>query len=331
MFRFASPYAFVLLALIPLVMWYRRRHRPVAMAATAVQSVNDIGPSPALTLRRMMPLLYYLMLILLVTALARPQWGTRRMPVTTEGVNIILAMDLSGSMGAMDFSHNGRPITRLRAVKMVVRDFIAQRGGDRIGLVVFGSQAYTQLPLTQDYQTIAAILDRLEIGAAGPNTAIGDAIGISLKRIADIKSRANVIILLSDGSSNSGEFEPQVAAGIARDKGVKIHTIGVGGTGRAPFLVDDPIFGKRQIYQQVKLDETTLRAIAKETDGLYFHARDLAGLKKIYATIDTLEKTKVEAPGFAEYNELYTYLLLPAILLLGVWIVLKNTRFLAIP
>lgn len=331
MFRFASPYAFLLLAIIPLVVWYRRRQRPAAMAATAVHAVGEIKPSPALALHRAMPLLYYLMLVLLITALARPQWGTRRMPVTTEGINIILAMDLSGSMGAMDFSHNGRPVTRLEAVKMVVQDFIARRSGDRIGLVVFGSQAYTQLPLTQDYQTIAAILDRLDIGAAGPNTAIGDAIGISLKRIADIKSRTNIIILLSDGRSNSGELEPQTAADVARDKGIKIYTIGVGGTGRAPFLVDDPIFGKRQVYQQVELDEGTLRSIADSTGGLYFHARDLEGLKKIYATIDTLEKTKVEAPSFAEYNELYLYFLLPAFILLSVWIVLKNTRFLAIP
>lgn len=331
MFRFASPYAFLLLAIIPLVVWYRRRQRPAAMAATAVYAVGEIKPSPALALHRAMPLLYSLMLVLLITALARPQWGTRRMPVTTEGINIVLAMDLSGSMGAMDFSHNGRPVTRLEAVKLVVQDFIARRGGDRIGLVVFGSQAYTQLPLTQDYQTIAAILERLDIGAAGPNTAIGDAIGISLKRIADIKSRTNIIILLSDGRSNSGELEPQTAADIARDKGIKIYTIGVGGTGRAPFLVDDPIFGKRQVYQQVELDEATLRNIADTTGGLYFHARDLEGLKKIYATIDTLEKTKVEAPSFAEYNELYLYFLLPAFILLSGWIVLKNTRFLAIP
>lgn len=331
MFRFASPYAFLLLAFIPLLAWYRRRRQPAAMAATAVHTVTGIRPSPALILHRALPLLYYLVLILLVTALARPQWGTRRMPITTEGVNIVLAMDLSGSMAAMDFSLNGRPVTRLAAVKSVVQDFIAKRSGDRIGLVVFGSQAYTQLPLTQDYQTIAAILHRLDIGAAGPNTALGDAIGISLKRIADIKSRTNIIILLSDGSSNSGELEPRTAADIAKDKGVKIYTIGVGGTGRAPFLIDDPIFGKRQIYQRVELDETTLRSIADTTGGLYFHARDLAGLEKIYTTIDTLEKTKVEAPSFAEYNELYLYFLLPGFILLSIWIVLRNTRFLAIP
>jgi Ca-activated chloride channel family protein len=331
MFRFATPYAFLLLLLIPGVMGYRRRQRPATLAATAVHAVMDIGPSLALTLHRLLPVLFYLVLVLLVTALARPQWGTRRMPLESEGVNIILAMDLSGSMGAIDFSHNGRAINRLQAVKIVVREFIAQRDGDRIGLVVFGSHAYTQLPLTRDYQTIATLLERLEIGAAGPNTAIGDAIGISLKRIMDIESRANVIILLSDGSSNSGELEPRAAAEIAKDKGVKIYTIAVGRTGRAPFLVNDPIFGQRQIYQRVELDEKALQMIAQTSGGLYFHAQDLDGLKKIYATIDAMEKTTVEVQSYAEYNDLYLYLLLPGFGLLALWILLKNTRFLEIP
>lgn len=330
MFRFATPYAFLLLAPIPLIVWYRRRRKPAAMADSGMHAA-DPAPSPTLRLYRLLPLIYYLVLILLVAALARPQWGTRRMPIKTEGINIILAVDLSESMAAIDFNHNGKQINRLQAVKIVVGDFIAQRSGDRIGMVVFGSQAYTQLPLTRDYQTISTILDRLAIGAAGRTTAIGDAIGISLKRIVDIKSRSNVIILLTDGRSNSGELAPQTAAGIARQKGVKIYTIGVGGTGRAPFLINDPIFGQHEIYQQVDLDEKTLRTIADETGGLYFRAQDLDGLKKIYHTIDAMEKTTVEAQSFAEYNELYPYFLLPAFTLLGLWIVLKNTRFLSIP
>ncbi|MDA8141592.1 MAG: VWA domain-containing protein [Desulfobacteraceae bacterium] len=331
MFRFASPYAFLLLLLIPVIVWYRRRQRPATLAATAVHSLKEIGPSPALTLHRLLPGIYYLVIILLILALARPQWGTRRLPQESEGINIILALDLSGSMGAIDFSHGGQILNRLQAVKLVVRQFIAERSGDRIGVVVFGSQAYTQLPLTRDYQTIAAILDRLEIGMAGPNTAIGDAIGISIKRITDVKSRSNVIILLSDGSSNSGELEPQTATEIAKEKGVKIYTIGVGTTGRAPFLINDPIFGQREIYQQVEIDEKTLKSIADTTGGSYFHARDLEGLKQIYATIDAMEKTKVEVQSYADYNELYLYLLLPAFGLLAVWILLKNTRFLEIP
>lgn len=331
MFRLATPYALLLLALIPLLVWYRRRRRPPALAVAETRLAAGLGASPALRLHRLLPTIYYLMLVLLIAALARPQKGTERLPTETEGINIVLTVDLSGSMAAEDFNFQGGRLNRLEAIKMVVRDFIARRAGDRIGMVVFGSQAYTQLPLTRDYQTINAILDRLTIGAAGRNTAIGDAIGISVKRLADIESRSNIIILLTDGRSNTGELEPMAAAGIARQKQIKIYTIGVGGKGRAPVPIDDPIFGRRYVYQQDDLDEEGLQAIAKETGGLFFRAEDLESLQKIYATIDQLEKNKVEVQGFAEYKELYLYLLTPALLLLAAWIVLKHTRFLEIP
>lgn len=331
MFRFATPYAFLLFVTIPLIIWYRRRHSAVAMAHSGLLPLGGISPSPGIIFFKALPLFFYLVLILLVTALARPQWGTQRTLVNSEGINIVLAVDLSESMQALDFEVGGQRVNRLQAVKGVVKDFISQRNGDRIGLVVFGSQAYTQLPLTRDYQTISDILDRLEIGAAGRTTAIGDALGISLKRLEDIKSRSNVIILLSDGRSNSGELEPGTAADIARTKGVKVYTIGIGSKGRVPFIFDDPIFGKRQIYQQVDLDETTLKEIADKTGGLYFRAKDTAGLKKIYSTIDTMEKNKVKVESFAEYNELYLYFLIPAFFMLVIWILLRNTRFLAIP
>jgi Ca-activated chloride channel homolog len=331
MFRLATPYALLLLALIPPLVWYRRHRVRPALAGADTRLAADLAPSPALTAHRLLPVLYYLVLVLLIGTLARPQWGTQRLPTETEGINIVLTVDLSGSMAAEDFTYQGQRMNRLQAIKMVVRDFIARRTGDRIGMVVFGSQAYTQLPLTRDYQTIAALLERLEIGAAGKNTAIGDAIGISVKRLMDIESRTNIIILLTDGRSNTGELEPGAAAGIARQKEIKIYTIGVGGKGRAPVPIDDPIFGRRYVYQEDDLDETGLRAIADETGGRFFRAEDLEALQKIYATIDSLEKNKVTVQGFAEYKELYFFLLLPALLLLAVWIVLKNTRFLEIP
>jgi Ca-activated chloride channel family protein len=333
MFRFAAPYVLSLLVLIPATIWYRllRQSHP-ALAASSVRDAATLPPSVMLRLDRLLPVLYYGALVLLVAALARPQWGSRQILMDTKGVNIILALDLSESMAALDFKQNGKIINRLEAVKTVVRDFIAKRTGDRIGMVVFGSQAYTQLPLTRDYQTIATILDRLQIGAAGRSTAIGDAIGISLKRLEDIESKSNVIILISDGSSNSGELEPLAAADIAGRKKVKIYTIGVGERGgRAPFLVNDPIFGQRYVYQRVELDEETLKAIAQRTDGLYFRATDLDGLQKIYGTIDKLEKTDIKVKTFDNYKELYIYLLLPALGLLGLWMVLRNTRFLQIP
>ena len=331
MFRFADPYVFLLLALIPLLVWIRRRRVRPAMADPNVDLAADVAPSPLLAIHRLIPLLYYLALVLLVMALARPQWGTQRTPVDTQGINIILTLDLSESMAALDFHQQGQTVNRLEAVKSVVRDFIAQRSGDRIGMVVFGSQAYTQLPLTRDYQAIEDILNRLQIGAAGRSTAIGDAIGISLKRLSDVHSRSNVIILLTDGRSNSGELEPDIAADLARQKGVKIYTIGVGSKGQVPILVHHPIFGDQYIYQEVDLDETTLRTIAEKTQGLYFRAQDMDGLRRIYQKIDSMEKTTVKAVSFAEYNDLYSPFIIAAFILLSVWIILKNTRFLSIP
>ncbi|MGD8834042.1 MAG: VWA domain-containing protein [Desulfobacteraceae bacterium] len=332
MFRFASPYVLILLATIPITIWYRirRMHRP-ALASSGTGAVEDLPKSAVIKLQGLMPVLFYIALALMITALARPQWGTRQMEVSDSGINIILAVDLSESMAALDFKHQGEIINRLEAVKRVVQEFIGNRNGDRIGMVVFGSQAYTQLPLTRDYNTIVTMLERLKIGAAGRATAIGDAMGISLKRLQDIESRSNIIILLTDGRSNSGEFEPLAAAAIAKEKGVKVYTIGVGGKGRAPFPVTDAIFGQRYVYQKVDMDERTLRAIADETEGLYFRAQDMEGLKKIYDTIDALEKTEVKTKTFAEYNDLYRYLLLPGLALLGIWIILQNTRFLKVP
>jgi Ca-activated chloride channel family protein len=333
MFRFASPYFLLLLALIPATIGYGQRRVPdPALASSGMGSGSAlIAPSPLLKMVRLMPFMFYLSLLLMILGLARPQWGTRRMSVNTSGINIILAIDLSESMAALDFKYQGNTVNRLEAVKTVVRNFIQKRSGDRIGMVVFGSQAYTQLPLTQDYNTIGTLLERLQIGAAGRATAIGDAIGISLKRLEDIESKSNIIILLTDGRSNSGEFAPATTAAIAKEKGVKIYTIGVGSQGKAPFLINDPIFGQRYIYQEADIDEDTLKSIADQTKGQYFRAQDLEELNKIYTTIDQLEKTDVKIKTFAQYNELYLYLLLPAFGLLSLWVVLENTRFLRIP
>jgi len=267
----------------------------------------------------------------MIIAMARPQWGTQQIDISTEGVNIVLTTDLSGSMAALDFKLKGKIVNRLEAVKSVVSDFISKRMSDRIALVVFGTNAYTQLPLTRDYNTIASILERLQIGAAGDNTAIGDAIGISLKRLEDVKSKSNIIILLTDGQSNTGELSPENAADIAVQKKVKIYTIGVGTRGEAPFLVRHPVLGERYVYQKVDMDEKTLKNIADKTGGLYFRAEDSEGLKKIYDTIDKLEKTEAKVKSFAEYKELYPFFLFPAFVLLVLWIILVNTRFLSVP
>lgn len=332
MFRFASPHFLLLILAIPAAFYFHRRRRMhPAMGVSSLHSVAGIESSFVLKTNWIMPFLKHSALCFIIIAMARPQWGTRQVSVLTEGVNIMLAVDLSESMAALDFKKQGKVINRLEAIKGVVSDFVSKRSGDRIGMVVFGTQAYTQLPLTRDYNTIASILNRLKIGAAGERTAIGDAIGISLKRLEDIKSKSNIIILLTDGQSNAGELFPQVVTEIAVEKGVKIYTIGVGSKGRAPFLIKHPILGERYVYRQVNIDETTLKDIADKTGGLYFRAKNTEGLQEIYETIDALEKTEVKVKTYAQYKEFYIFFLIPAFVLLVFWIVLSNTRYLRIP
>ncbi|MBU8849478.1 MAG: VWA domain-containing protein [Desulfobacterales bacterium] len=331
MFRFASPLFLLLLFVVALVWFLKLRKKSTShIKVSSLKGVDTLSQSFMVTLSRFVPFLKIISLVLLILALARPQWGDKKINVTTEGVNIILALDLSESMRALDFKKDKKIVTRLEAVKTVVRDFIMKREGDRIGMVVFGSNAFTQLPLTRDYNTIAFILDRLKIGAAGPRTAIGDAIGISLMRLEDIQSKSNIIILLTDGKSNSGELSWQDATKIAAQRKVKIYTIGVGTKGEAPFLVDS-LFGKRYVYQKVDMDLTALKKIAAETQADFFEAGDLKSLGLIYEMINNLEKTKVEVEKWVEYKELYPGLLMAGLILFLINIVLSNTRFLRIP
>jgi Ca-activated chloride channel family protein len=174
-------------------------------------------------------------------------------------------------------------------------------------------------------------MDRIEIGAAGTDTAIGDAIGISLKRLKDIDSKSNIIILLTDGQSNAGELSPETATQIAKTAGVKIYTIGVGTRGKAPFRIEHPLFGEQFVYQKVNIDEAALDRIAKACGGMYFKADNTTELAKIYDMIDNMEKTTVKVKTFAEYRELYRFCLIPAFVLLVVWILLNHTRYLRVP
>ncbi|WP_321492011.1 VWA domain-containing protein [uncultured Desulfobacter sp.] len=344
MFRFASPWFLLLLAL-PwlwlLIHWARntRRHsfkwlpQPSghSIRVSSLTGTSRVPFSFAVMAARLMPLAKVLALSLMLIALARPQAGERKINVDTEGVNIILALDLSGSMEALDFKSDGKIVTRLDAVKSVVSDFIMKRDGDRIGLVVFGTNAFTQVPLTRDYNTIAFMLDHLKIGAAGPNTAIGDAIGISLKRLEDIPSKSNIIILLTDGKSNAGELSWQEAAKIAAQRKIKIHTIGVGSRGKVPFLVNSPLFGKQYVYRQVDMDWEALDSIASQTGGTFFKAKDTDTLTSIYKMIDSMEKTKVKVDKWVDYRELYTMFLIPGLLLYLACLVLGSTRLLELP
>ncbi|MBU1196682.1 MAG: VWA domain-containing protein [Proteobacteria bacterium] len=331
MFRFASPLFLLLLIILALIVFFKmRKTRRRHINVSSLKGLDSISSQGTVLISKLLPVLKILGLICLILALARPQWGDKKINVATEGVNIILALDLSESMRALDLKIDDRIVTRLDAVKSVVREFIMKREGDRIGMVVFGSNAYTQLPLTRDYNTISFILDKLEIGAAGPRTAIGDAIGISLKRLEDIQSKSNIIILLTDGESNSGELSWQDAAKIAASRKVKIYTIAVGTRGKAPFLVNG-LFGQRYVYQDVNVDLDALKSIAEQTFGSFFQAKDTQALARIYDNINSLEKTRVDVTKWVEYREWYPSVLMAGLAFILVYLVLNNTRFLRVP
>ena len=332
MFRFASPLFLILLLGLLILFFIRfKTNKTSHLKISNLQFGDDLPNSFFLILSKLLVSLKYIALILLILGMARPQSGTQKSETTTQGVNIILALDLSGSMAALDFKIKDQVVTRLEAVKNVVNNFIMKRDGDRIGMVVFGSNAFTQIPLTRDYNTIAFMLSRLKIGAAGQSTAIGDAIGISLKRLQDVKSKSNIIILLTDGKSNAGSISPETAAEIAMEQKVKIYTIGVGTKGEAPFLVKNAFGKDKYVYQKVDIDTDMLKSIAEKTEGEFFKAENTQTLDQIYSMIDRLEKTEVKVKKWVEYKEYYLYFLIPAFILICLYIMLANTRFLRIP
>jgi len=269
-------------------------------------------------------------LALLVLGAARPQLYNVSREIRSPGVDIILCLDTSGSMQAMDFQLDGRPVSRLTAVKKVVSEFIKKREMDRIGLVVFGEEAFTQAPLTLDKGLLLDLVNRMKIGMAGDRTAIGSAIAIGGKRLKDLKARSKILILLTDGRHNAGELTPNEAADAVQALGIKIYTIGVGGKGPAPFPVRTS-FGTRIVHQEVDLDEETLNKVAEIGHGKYFRASDTDRLKEIYDTIDRQEKTEVKVKEFFHFNELYLYFLVPALFLLGTEVFVRTTILRVIP
>jgi Ca-activated chloride channel family protein len=331
MFEFGQPLWLLLLILPFLILlarrWYGGQPALTVSGLDAAKSATTL----ASRLAGMLPLLKYMAMALLIVALAGPRLGEGEVVERAEGVDIVLAVDLSESMAALDFKTDEGAVTRLEAVKEVVSEFIADRRGDRIGLVVFGSEAYTQMPLTRDYEALRRVLGQLEIGAAGSHTAIGDALGIGLKRLLESEAESRVMILLTDGQSNIGDISPDEAVAALEASGVRVYTIGAGTHGNAPYRVDDPLFGERVIYRKADIDEQILEMIARRTGGLYFRATDTDGLRRIYDQIDELEKTEIETVIHAEYEPLYPWLLGGALALLLLFATLVNTRFLRVP
>ncbi len=329
-FRFEDPWLLLLILLLPVAAFMVRSNRNAVLSYSSIGRLKTVRPDRMGLVASIPRFLKALAFVLLILALARPQEGHRRSQILSAGVDIVLAIDTSGSMQALDFKKEDKPIDRLEVVKDVVAEFIENRENDRMGMVVFGQEAFTQCPLTLDHDILLSFLDDLKIGVAGDSTAIGSAIGIAVKRLKDLKSKSKVIILLTDGRNNAGSLSPAQAAQIGKTFGIKIYTIGVGTRGKAPFLVDS-LFGKQYIYQNVEIDEKTLQEIAETTGAKYFRATDRESLKNIYQQIDNLEKSEVKILDRSQYRELFVYFLVPGLIIIILETLLSHTRLRKIP
>ena len=265
-------------------------------------------------------------LSLLILALARPQTGHEQSKQRTEGLDMMLVIDTSGSMRGMDFVIDGKRQDRLSVAKEVLKKFIEARSDDRLGLTIFGSNAFAYVPLTLDHDVLTRYLDEVSIGMAGESTAIGDAIGVATNRLKDLKAKSKVMILLTDGSNQAGKVEPMDAAKAAKAMGVKIYSIGVGSKGLVPVPTQ---FGYQNV--RIDLDEELLGKIADLTGGQYYRATDTETLAKIYQTIDELEKTEREIEVFRLYEESYSSFVWPALILIILEICFNISRWRRIP
>ena len=316
--RFADPWALWLLATLPLLAWLRGRVGPapavVFPSADLVrQAAREVAPSHPGRLRGALRLGA---LGLLILALARPQQGLGTADVEASGIDIVLAIDVSGSMAALDFQSEGKPGSRLDAVKKVVEDFVAGRPNDRLGLVAFAGRPYLVSPLTLDHDWLVRGLERLRIGLVEDGTAIGSGIASSVNRLRDRRAKSRVVILLTDGENNSGKVSPLTAADAARALGVRVYTIGAGTRGEAPMPIVDRFGRQRIVMTPVDVDEETLQKVAETTGAKFFRATDTDSLRRIYEEIDQLEKTTETMKHFEEYRELFPWAILGALSLL---------------
>lgn len=324
MIHFEWPWLLSLLPLPLLIRWLLPAHKPVEQAALKVPFLDDFseGDTRIVSQTRRWPFLAAAIAwILLIAACTRPQWLGDPIEQAVSGRDLMLAVDLSGSMEVEDFVINKQAVDRLTATKWVAGDFINRRVGDRLGLILFGTQAYLQTPLTFDRKTVMTLLDESQIGLAGDNTAIGDAIGLAVKRLKNQEVNSRVLILMTDGANTAGEVSPLKAAELAAENQLKIYTIGIG----ADEMLVRSFFGAQKVNPSQDLDEKTLTAIAEKTGGVYFRARNTDELNNIYQLLDQLEPAEKDKQYFRPRSELYYWPLAGALLLAAV-IALSRVR-----
>ena len=319
---FLHPHFLFLLIMVPLfIAWYlwKQRDMQASMQISSLKGFSKAPVSKKIYLRHLIFALRMLTISLLIIILARPQSTNSIRNVTTEGIDIVMALDISSSMLAEDFKPN-----RLEAAKEVAVQFISGRPDDKIGLVIFAAESFTQCPLTTDHKVLINLLKDIHVNMLEDGTAIGMGLATAVARIKDSKAKSKVIILLTDGVNNRGEIAPATAAEIAKTFGVRVYTVGVGTVGMAPYPVQT-VFGKQYQQMEVKIDEDLLQNIAKITGGKYFRATNKNKLKEIYQEIDKMEKTKIEVKEYTKRKEEYMLFAAIAGLLLLLEILLKNT------
>ncbi|MEO6832041.1 MAG: VWA domain-containing protein, partial [Chitinophagaceae bacterium] len=300
--KFAYPIAFLLFLLIPLVLffqWRRRRRAHPAFRLTTISGLAHIKPSLRTKMRFILPVLRVLAMSALIVALARPQSSSVSENVDSEGIDIVIAMDVSGSMLAEDFQPN-----RIEASKKLAAEFIEGRPGDRIGLVIFAGEAFTQCPVTIDHRVLLEQVAAVQSGDLADGTAIGDGLATAVDRLRSSPGKSKVVILLTDGVNNAGKIGPELALEIAKTYHVRVYSVGIGTQGSAPYSVKTP-YGVQRSMMPVEIDEALLRKISDETGGVYYRATGNSSLKAIYAQIDKLEKTKVQVSSYKHYAELF--------------------------
>ncbi len=327
MIRFESPQCFLILLIVPIIYFLIKKRKQSVIRFSSLNEIKKLNAYGAVRTRWLVYALRCVAFSLMITALARPQAVEAEREFETKGIDIVIALDISGSMLAEDY----KPGNRITVAIEEAKKFIKTRENDRIGLVVFARKGYTQCPLTLDYQVLIQLLDQVEIGMIKDGTAIGLGIGTAVNRLRDSKAKSKVIILITDGENNAGNVDPITAAELAKSFGIRIYTICIGKGGLVPFPIEDPIFGKRYVQAEVKIDEKTLKRIADIADGHYFPAGDAEALAKAYKEINQLERSEVKVKEYSSYRELYHLFLIPGVLLLLLETALTNTIFLKLP
>lgn len=317
------------LLVVAMAVYYfkRRQFKSATIKYSDIRIVSRVAKTTRQKYRPLLLVLRVAAVALFVVAFARPRHGTETHESSSEGIDIMLCLDVSSSMMAEDF----KPNNRLFVAKEEIKKFVQNRLNDRIGLVVFARESYTQCPLTTDYGILLRFIDQVDFGAVEDGTAIGMALANAVNRLRESPAKSKVIVLATDGDNNAGEIDPQTAADVAAAFDIKIYAIGVGKEGNVMMPIQDPIFGKRYVYQPSRIDEGALRQIAEKTHGKFFRARSSEELEGIYSAIDKLEKTEIKTTAHVQYRELFPKFVLAGLLLLALEILLANTWLKKLP